>query len=107
MIEIDLTEAQFQSIVTRHAEELGWDWLHIATTGIGRHSPMRGTLGVGWPDLTMCRGTRMIAAEVKTEKGVLTLKQKYVLGVLALAGMETYVWRPSDIPRIVAELARR
>lgn len=105
---IQETEAQFQSRLTQVAEDLGWEWLHVATTGIGRHSPMRGTLGKGWPDLTLIKGDRLIFAELKADSGGHpTVTQKLILGRLALTGAEVYVWRPSHWNHILYVLSRR
>lgn len=98
---IELTEAEFQSQVTELARRHGWAWLHVHTTGKGQHAPLRGPLGVGWPDLILIKGERLIAAELKAQKAPSpTMAQRTVLGMLLRAGAETYVWRPSDLPLI-------
>lgn len=78
----------------------------------------------GWPDLTLIRrrDRRLIFAELKAEKGVVSARQAEVLELLrSLADAETwgmlrgephqfgarievYVWRPSDVDAIVEVL---
>jgi len=49
----------------------------------------------------LVRGTRIIAAELKSAKGVVSEAQADVLAALHLAGVETCIWRPSDWDDIV------
>lgn len=91
------TEAQWQAVVVKAATDLGWEWMHIGRTG--RYSPngAKGTLGIGWPDLFLCRPGRMLFVELKGEDAPdLKLHQKLVMAALSNAGAEVYVWRPSD-----------
>lgn len=98
MIAIEETEAGFQSRVVELATSLGWDWLHIATTAKGYKSPMRGTLGAGWPDLVLLRGHRMVIAELKRQKAPppSDLQKRVINALSEVEGIETFVWRPSD-----------
>jgi chorismate mutase len=50
------------------------------------------------------RRDRWVVAELKAEGGKATDDQIRVLAVLARAGAETFVWRPSDWDSIVAVL---
>lgn len=61
----------------------------------------------GWPDLFLVRrhDRRLLVREVKTEKGVVSRRQREVLDLLAAVGLDTGIWRPSDWPRICEELA--
>ena len=93
----DLSEKDFQRQVTDLAALFGWEvwhpWLSI-------HSPR------GWPDLALCRPPRLILAELKREKGVTSPPQDRWLGLLAACpGVETFLWRPSDI-NTIAEVLR-
>ena len=55
----------------------------------------------GLPDLIMVRDGRIIFAELKTQKSKLRTEQERWLAELQKAeGVETYVWRPSDMPAI-------
>lgn len=94
------TEAQFQSAVQQLASLRGWSWMHIRP-GLNERghwrTPISGRLGSGWPDLVLIRGTRMVFAELKAQKGKVTGLQSEVLAVLtAVPCAEVYVWRPSD-----------
>ncbi len=93
---IALSEKEFQRQVTDLAKILGWEpyhaWLSI-------HSPR------GWPDLALCRPPRLILAELKREKGTLSPSQERWLALLReCPGIETFVWRPSDLEQIAAVL---
>lgn len=126
-----LSEREFQRQVTDLAEVLGWDWAHFrpAQTSRGWRTPVSGTIGEGWVDLVLVRGRdrRLIFAEIKAEKGVLTPRQRDVLDVLrSLAGVwavakgtspvdilgdddlfmariEVHVFRPSDLRDPIAD----
>ena len=95
------TEAEFQRWVTELAEVLGWTHVHFrpAMTSKGYRTPVSGPLGKGWPDLVLVR-ERIIFAELKSEKGKVSLEQDFVLEELRRAGAEVYVWRPSDRDKI-------
>ena len=102
-----MNEAEFMRSVTELAESwLHWRYAHFrpARTQQGWRTPVSGSLGKGFPDLLMVRGERIIAAELKSEKGKTSPEQTDVLAVLAAAGIETYVWRPSDWEAIVKTL---
>lgn len=73
----------------------------------------------GWPDLTLIRrrDRRLIFAELKAEKGVVSVRQLEVLELLhsitwrpirpdvdAEPTIEVYVWRPSYIDQILEAL---
>jgi hypothetical protein len=55
----------------------------------------------GWPDLAMVRPPHLVFAELKSESGRVTVHQERWLALLAgCPGVETYLWRPSDLERI-------
>ena len=57
--------------------------------------------GAGYPDLCMVRLTRVLYAELKSEKGKVTEEQQEWLDALKQTGkVEVYVWRPSDFYEI-------
>jgi hypothetical protein len=89
------SEKQFQGVVEKLAHGFGWltfhPWISVRSAQ-------------GWPDLFMCRMGRAIAAELKSERGKLTVDQQVWLGVLKDCGIETYVWRPSQKAEILAVL---
>ena len=101
-----VSEASFQRTVIEMARYLGWRVHHgrPGRTTAGWRTPVSGD--VGFPDLVLLRGGRLIFAELKTERGRLSVGQKAWL--LALGGVEwveVQLWRPSDMGRI--ELALR
>ena len=104
---IELSEAEFQQQVTRLAENLGWHWMHVKTTGKGQHFPIRGTLGKGWPDLFFCKaGKGFFFAELKNDRKMLTADQMKVHELLFDSGLTVYVWRPSMFAEITEILSR-
>lgn len=89
-----LTEAQFMRQVLDLAGIFGWAVYHPA---LSKWSEL------GWPDLAMVRPPRLILAELKRETGKTTPHQDRWLDMLrACPGVETYLWRPSDIEGIAA-----
>jgi hypothetical protein len=101
------TEAEFQEQVAQLAGIAGWQHLHVRRTiGRGRKWTTSTNLA-GWPDLLLWKPGRVVAAELKSDKGKTTPEQDAVLASLAAAGVETFVWRPSDWDEIAAVLGRR
>ena len=83
-----MTEKEFQAQVTETAKLLGWK---VYFTWRSFHSPS------GFPDLVMVRLSRIIFAELKSEKGKVSPAQQEWLD--ALAGpekCEVYLWKPSS-----------
>ena len=58
----------------------------------------------GWPDLALFRPGRFVLAELKAEKGKLTTSQEGMIADLKAAGIEVFVWRPSDLDAAVEAL---
>ena len=85
-------EGSWQADVLSAARALGWRCYH--TYDSRRSAP-------GFPDLIMCRGTRLLAIELKTTKGRATLDQLGWLASLKTAGAETGIWRPEDWDDVV------
>ena len=63
----------------------------------------------GFPDLVLVHEERerVLFAELKSERGVLSLAQRAWLDALRSTGVETYVWRWDDWDEIEATLTRR
>ena len=107
---IEISEKQFESQVKDLAKIYGWKYYH---TWRSIHSP------AGFPDVVMVRPPRLIFAELKSEKGKLTVEQEEWLATLRECGsypsssfiddkgisvtyqrIEVYLWRPSEIEKI-------
>lgn len=105
----DITEATFQAQVIELAHLLGWRTNHVRRS-IGRGNRWTtATSVVGFPDL-LCwheKQHRVLAVELKSATGKPTAEQTAVLASLAAAGIETYLWRPSDWPTIERTLSPR
>jgi hypothetical protein len=102
------TEEQFQDAVAAMAQHLGWKVAHFrpARAEMGWRTPAQYD-AAGYPDLTMCRPPRIIFVEMKSQRGRIAPRQKVWLAALGqCAGIESYVWRPSDWQGIEQILAR-
>lgn len=94
---ITITEKIFTGHIIEMSNLMGWKCYH---TWQSLHSTK------GFPDLAMVRGDRLIFAELKTEKGKLTIEQQAWLDILALTGKcEVYLWRPRDWDKIAEVLS--
>ena len=92
-----LSEKQFQEQVRDLAKIFGWKYYH---TWRSIHSP------AGFPDCVMVRGERLVIAELKSEKGIISDKQQEWLDALKeIPCVEAFLWRPDDIEQI-AEVLR-
>ncbi len=80
------------------APMLGWRLCYHTLRSKGSQS--------GFPDRVLVR-ERIIFAELKREKGVVTPGQVEWLNGLAAAGAEVYLWRPSDLDEIALILSHR
>lgn len=98
----DESESVFQRRVTELAEQHGWEWMHVGRVGKYAPNGAKGTLGIGWPDLTLLRGDTLVFAELKAQKAPPpTVSQQLVLARLGETGAGVFVWRPSDWPLIL------
>ena len=102
-------EKDFQRAVIDLARLTGWRVHHTrpALTREGRWlTPIQGD--AGFPDLVLCRGGRVIFAELKRVGGKPTAEQQAWLDALsACAGEECHLWTPDDWDAIEAILTRR
>ena len=87
-----MSESALQSAIIQLAELLDWRVYHVANV----RRQLRASTSVGFPDLVLLRGTRLVFAELKSAKGKLTAEQKQWIAALGVAGVECYVWRPDD-----------
>lgn len=94
------SERSFQASVATLARLCGWRLAHFraAWTKDGWRTAMSGD--VGYPDLTMCRGGRLVFAELKAVGGRLGDEQVVWLDALRETPAEVYLWRPPDWPEI-------
>lgn len=92
-----VTEREWQREVVSLAKHMGWR--HYHTHDSRRSEP-------GWPDLALVRD-RLVLAELKTETGRVSAAQERWLTLLSSAGVETYLWRPSDRDEVMRVLSRR
>lgn len=92
-----MTEREFQDALVQFAQLVGWRVAHFrnARTGSGAHMTPVAYDGRGFPDLVLVR-ERVVFVEVKSERGRLRDDQVVWIDDLAAAGVEAYVWRPSD-----------
>lgn len=99
-------EAHFQRRVEILATRLGWAWLHIPRSKAGKRflTQAVGPLAKGWPDLLLFRAGRVMALELKTDRGDTSVDQERVHAILAQA-IEVYVIRPRDWERLTGLLA--
>jgi hypothetical protein len=94
----DISEAAWQQQVIDLAHMLGWQHLHVRRS-IGKGRKWVTATNVAWPDLTLWseKQQRFVFAELKTEKGKVTIEQMAILNSIGRAGGEVWVWRPSDL----------
>lgn len=103
----EITEAEWQRQVIDLAHLFAWKVAHFrpAQTTKGWRTPVAAD-GAGWPDLVLVRD-RILAVELKREKGKVAVAQQEWLDALQAAGAETHVWRPSDLDAVAETLRRR
>lgn len=103
-----MSEADLQRMVTDAASLLGWQWVHAypLRTAAGWATPLSGPLGEGWPDLFLAhpKQGRLLAVELKAERGHVTGEQLAVHAVLIAAGLEVHIVRPSTVDTILEVL---
>lgn len=103
MIIKPITEKQFEAQIKELALLFNWMYYH---TWRSIHSP------AGFPDCVMVRQAgqshqkgRVIFAELKSDKGQLSDKQREWIDILRACGtVEVYVWRPRDFDKVVEVL---
>ena len=94
-----MKETDFQRTVIEMAQALGWWVVHFRASMNARgywSTAVQGD-GAGWPDLILVKPPRFMVAELKGDKGKLSLEQAVWGEILEqIPGIEYYVWRPSD-----------
>lgn len=112
-----MTEQQLANEILGWAKKFRWLAFHVRNSGMGNMTQVQGDKG--FPDLILLRDDRMIAAELKigrkgTVKGEPRPEQTLWLSAFAEIGcpdecspIETYVWRPEDLPSVIGILRSR
>jgi hypothetical protein len=97
MTRLDITEKDFRQQILDLAHLLGWK---AYFTWNSLHSP------AGFPDLVMVHEEKrqLIFAELKSEKGKVTVAQYDWLTALEKVSKQVYLWKPSDWDYIVKVL---
>lgn len=92
ILDAAVTEAQLQATVLELALHRGWLSYHT-------HDSRRSA--AGFPDLVLVRGDRLVAAELKSERGRPTPEQRQWLAALGqVTTVDAHLWRPSSWPDI-------
>ncbi len=98
----NLSEDEFTEQVIAIAHWYKWRCAHFrpARTNKGWRTAMQGD--VGYPDLSLARGSRIILAELKAEDGKYRDGQREWAD--AIGPVVYRLWRPSDLHEIKEEL---
>lgn len=82
-------EASYQAAIVDLAHRLGYRAFHV-------HDSRRSESG--WPDLVLAsvRRRRVVFAELKSERGVVSAKQEWWMRALRVAGLEVHLWRKGE-----------
>lgn len=98
-------EREWQNLVIQLATARGWKHYHPPD-----NKPVNGRVQkivAGFPDLVMIRQGRLIFAELKREKGVISPEQVEWITQIRACGIECYVWRPSQVAEVINVLNNR
>jgi len=102
MLARDASERLFQDKVVQIAKMNGWEIMHVVPHQV-RPGVWRSD-APGFPDLVLAHPLRgVIFAELKTERGKLSVDQKRWATALIKHG-EYYVWRPNQLELIALRL---
>lgn len=104
-----VSEAAFQEQVVSLARLCGWEVNHTRRSIVREGRWATATSMSGFPDLTLWdpRAGGLVFAELKAQKGRLSVAQKACIASLRAAGLDVRVWRPADWDEIEALLQRR
>jgi Holliday junction resolvase len=81
-------ERHLQAGLEEHLRLTGWRYYHT-------HNSSRSV--AGFPDIVALRGSRILVAEIKTERGRVSTAQRGWLAAFEAAGVSAYLWRlPGD-----------
>ena len=93
-----VTERELQRVIVDYIYRGRWDYYHTANPRFSLR---------GFPDLVIIRPPEILFVELKAERGRVSPEQKAWLDQLEACGLETHVWRPSDIPEAIERLKRK
>ena len=99
-----ISEREWQNHVCRIATLRGWRYYHPPD-----NRPVNGQIQKivsGFPDLCLIKDRRILFAELKREKGIISAHQEEWIDAIRRCGIEVYVWRPSDVHEVVAILSK-
>jgi len=99
-----ISEREWQSHVCKIAELKGWRYYHPPD-----NRPVNGIIQkvvAGFPDLCLIKNGRMVFAELKRERGNVSVQQESWMRAISKCGIEVYVWRPSNLNEVVAILSK-
>ncbi len=104
MSRLKVSEEQFMKQIIELAHYCGWRIAHFrpSLSQSGKWHTAVQADGKGFPDLVMVRD-KVIFAEVKSDKGKLSVDQKEWLVNLGRVA-ETYIWKPENWNEIVEQL---
>lgn len=97
-----ISEKDFQKTVIDMAHLFGWRVAHFrpAMTKRGRWVTPVQADGAGFPDLIMIRRNVILAVELKSERGKVSVKQQEWIDAFEKAGVETFTWKPEHFSAI-------
>ena len=103
-------EDDFQQQIIDYAHLNHWKVAHFRTARIQRKdgsvyyaTPVQAD-GEGFPDLILLKGNQIVIAEIKSENGKLSDKQKEWLAAWEMTEADVFVWRPQDWDEIEKRL---
>ena len=103
-----MSEDDLQCLVIDLAQRYGWTVAHFrpAETKKGWRTAVSAD-GVGFPDLILVKGHRLLVVELKKEDGKLAAEQYFWLLKFLGVEAEVYLWKPSDEDEFTAVLTGR
>jgi hypothetical protein len=102
-----MSENDLLVVVLAEARLRGWRSHHgrPARTASGWRTAVSGD--AGFPDIVLVHPVGdLIVAELKSERGQPDPAQRLWIAGFTVAGIDTYLWRPRDMPTISARRAR-
>jgi hypothetical protein len=91
-----MTESDLLDAITEAATFCGWRWFHLAND---QRTVFRGH--VGWPDLFMVKGSRVLALELKRQGNKPTGSQTAWLDALNQTSIQAHVIYPDDLDTVL------